>query len=58
MNNIVISREKLLEKIEDALSRQTFYDWYNNDYEEFIQGMEEAKTKEEILEDIGKLFKF
>lgn len=51
-----ISKDELARKIELALSRQPFYDWYNNDYEEFIQGTEEAKSREEIIEDIKKLF--
>lgn len=51
-----ISKDELAKKIELALSRQPFFEWYNEDYEEFIQGTEEAKSKEEILEDIKKLF--
>jgi len=58
MNNIVISVDKLAEKIYNGISKQPFYDWYNEDgdFEKFIQGTDDAKSKEEILEDIKKLF--
>ena len=52
MNDIVISRQELANKIETMISKQTFFDWYNKDYEEFIEGMEDAKSKKKILEDI------
>ena len=58
MKDLVISVDKLAEKIYNGISKQPFYDWYNEDgdFEKFIQGAEDAKSKEEILEDIKKLF--
>jgi uncharacterized membrane protein len=56
MNSIVIEQNDLAKKIENGLSRQTFYDWYNDDYEKFISGDENAKSEEEIIEDIKRLF--
>lgn len=58
MKDMVISEKELAEKIYLGISRQPFYDWYceNGDFEKHIQGDENAKSKEEILEDIRKLF--
>ena len=58
MKDLVISVDKLAEKIYNGISKQPFYDWYNEDgdFEKFIQGAEDAKSKEEILEDINRLF--
>jgi len=36
MNNIVISVDKLAEKIYNGISKQPFYDWYNEDGKKFI----------------------
>ena len=45
------------EHIERILSLQKFYDFYNTgDYAEHIQGANDCKSREEILEQIRKMF--
>lgn len=51
----VVDVDDVVNEVETMLSKQPFYDWYNTDYEKFISGDEDAKSKEEILEDIKKL---
>jgi len=54
-----MTSKELVEKIYDTLTRQPFYNWYceDGDFEKHIAGDEDAKSKEEILEDIKTLFK-
>lgn len=44
------------ERIDGILSSQRFADWYENDYQDYIEGAEDAKSVEEIQEDISRLF--
>lgn len=46
----------IAEKIEDALSKERFRQWYENDYVNFIEMNENSKSKEEIIEDIQDIF--
>lgn len=43
------------EKIYAMLMDQTFMEWYDNDFNDHIEGDAEAKSKKELLEDIKKL---
>jgi hypothetical protein len=43
--------------IYEVLTSQRFANWYTADLEDYLQGTEKAKSKEEILADIRKLFK-
>ena len=48
------------EKILDVLERQTFYDWYEKEFAEYIQDIDEnlsrAEHKEKVLAKIRELF--
>jgi len=47
----------IAERILKGLQTQDFYDWYNSDFEEFIQDSESGHTEEQILKRIKSLFK-
>lgn len=44
------------EQIYNALSTQSFYEWYDIEFADHIEGAEEAPSKEEILEAIEAMF--
>jgi len=44
------------EVILDALEREDFFQWHENDFKEYVEGGDGCKTKEEILKDIDWLF--
>jgi len=54
----VMNREKA-EQIYNILSGQKFFNWFGDsgDWGKHIMGDDNCKTKEEILEDIQKIFK-
>ena len=49
-------QRKMAEIILSTLQRQKFADFYSGDFDKFISGDSEAKSKQEILEQIVKLF--
>ena len=51
-------KELTAEDILRFISKQQFYEFYEGPFVEFIEGMDEAKTKEEILKEIESLFNF
>lgn len=54
-----MNNEEIAETIYNTLTKQSFYDWYceDGDFEKYIAGDEDAKSKEQILEDVKTLFK-
>jgi hypothetical protein len=48
----VVTAKDILE----TLSSQKFYDWYEKDFAEYIQGGEDCKSKIQTLHDICQLF--
>lgn len=49
---------ELAEQIYIGLTKQSFADWYNSqEFDAHISGDEGAKTKEEILKDIQRIFR-
>lgn len=48
--------EDALKSILNKIESQSFKDWYDNDFTDYIQGDEDGKTREEILEDLKSLF--
>ena len=41
-----------------VIGKQQFYKFYEGPFVEFIEGTDDAKTKEEILKEIESLFNF
>ncbi len=52
-----IAKRQIAVKILDALEKERFSQWYQKEFESYISGDPEAKLKDEILEDIVKLFR-
>jgi hypothetical protein len=48
----VMSKEQLAETILNILEQQSFKNWLENDFEDYITGEENAPTKEQILKDL------
>lgn len=48
--------EMTTDRIFEGLGSQKFFDWYEKDFANFIQGDENAKSQEEILHDIQRIF--
>lgn len=46
----------IAEAIEKGLSSQAFLNWYNTKYEKFNRGDEDCVNREEIIEDIKRIF--
>ena len=50
--------DKLAELIFEAISKQRFADFYlEGMFDSYISGMDEGVTKEQVIEEIKKLFK-
>jgi hypothetical protein len=47
-----MNKEQLAQHILDMLQQQSFKHWLDNDFEDYINGEEDAFTKEQILKDI------
>jgi len=47
--------EDALKSILNKIETQSFKDWYDNDFTDYIQGDEDGKTREEILKDLKSL---
>jgi hypothetical protein len=47
----------IAEQILFGLRTQTFFDWYNSDFEKFIEDSESSITEEDILKRIKSLFR-
>jgi hypothetical protein len=41
--------EMIAEQILKGLKTQTFFDWYNSDFEEFIQDSDSAISEQDVL---------
>lgn len=52
-----IMSKGLLKNVLRAMETQSFSDWYKNDFEGYITGDPDAKTEEEILDDLENLIK-
>lgn len=51
-------QKAIAEMILSTLERQKFTDFYNTgDFDRYIRGEEDAKSRDEILEEIVKLFR-
>lgn len=50
-------KKTLEEQIRDALESQRFFDWYTKDFDSYLVGDTNCKTKEQILEDIRRIFR-
>lgn len=48
----------ILKKVLRVLETQGFSNWYNNEFEDYISGEDDAKTQEEILDDLANLMLF
>ena len=49
--------EAIAEQILFGIRTQTFFDWYNSDFEQFIEDSESPITEEEILKRIKSIFR-
>lgn len=47
-----MNKEQLAKILLNILEKQTFKDWYEDEFEDYIQGSEEALTKQQILNDL------
>jgi hypothetical protein len=47
-----MNKEQLAQHILDILQQQSFKRWLDNDFEDYINGEEDAPTKEQLLKDI------
>jgi hypothetical protein len=47
-----MNKEQLAKILLNLLSKQTFKDWYDDEFEDYIQGNEEALTEKQILNDL------
>lgn len=47
--------KETINKIYDMLSSQRFFDWYGSTFEDHITGEEDAKSTEEIKDDIRRM---
>lgn len=45
-----------LKSILNTMETQSFYDWYEKDFTDYIQGDADGKTQEEILDDLNSFF--
>ena len=45
-----------LKSILHVMETQSFYDWYEKDFTDYIQGDADGKTQEEILDDLKDFF--
>ena len=50
-------RAKVAGEVLSGLERQAFADWYETDFIDYVEGAEDARSKEEILEDIKRIFR-
>ena len=50
------TRDCIAKTINNGLMSQDFVDWYEHDYQAFVNCDYGAKSKEEILEDIKQIF--
>jgi hypothetical protein len=46
----------VLKSILNTMETQSFYDWYEKDFTDYIQGDADGKTQEEILDDLNDFF--
>jgi len=53
-----LTEEKItgLKNVLRVMETQSFSDWYKNDFEDYITGEPDAKTEEEILDDLESIF--
>ena len=49
-------KKALIELVLDTLEGQSFFEWYEGDFKDYVQGESGHKTKEQIKEDIAHLF--
>jgi hypothetical protein len=47
-----MNKEHLAQLLLNILEQQSFKDWYDNDFEDYITGEENAPTKEALLKDL------
>lgn len=47
--------DQQVEKVFKMLMSAKFVYWYENEFLEFVEGQENAKTKEEILKDLKRM---
>ena len=47
-----MNKEQLAKILLDILQQQSFKNWLDNDFEDYITGEEDAPTKEAILKDL------
>jgi len=50
-----MSKDIIIQKVYDMLMSQTFVDWCESDFMDYVEGEEECKTKKEIKEDIERM---
>lgn len=54
----IINKTTTIEnKILNVLEMERFHQWYETDFVNYIGGIENAKSKEDILNDIKEMFK-
>lgn len=47
-----MNKEQLADIILNILTKQSFKDWYDNEFEDYITGEENAPTKADILKEL------
>ena len=52
-----MDENQVAEQVLEMLSGSKFERWYETTYTDFIEGADNAKSKEEIIEDVKRLLK-
>lgn len=47
-----MNKEQLAEILLNILEKQSFENWYNNEFQDYITGEEDAPTQAEILKEL------
>jgi hypothetical protein len=53
-----MTTKEIVAEIRNVLSSQSFYDWYEGEFKDWIEGVDEAPTTEEIDKEIEYMFRF
>lgn len=49
-----MTNEKLAKALHNILSKQDFKDWYDNEFEDYIVGEDNAPTRTQILSELDR----
>ena len=56
--NSVMNKEQIAEVFYNILSKQSFKDWYEEEFEDYIVGEDNAPTKKQILSELQRLVSY